>query len=106
VHAYARETELFNTTPLNEERKLEESSQIPANRRVSPSPRGDSVGTSTTTVTQTRTTVSGVPNKYGKIIYPDSHKLFVGNLFSECKDDLLQVFGEYGEVIHSSHLLN
>ena len=94
VYAYARET-----GSLKQEPKLEAcSNQTQANRKVSPSQMGDNIGTITAPITEPRTTVTGVPNKFGKIIYPDSHKLFVGNLFSECKDDLLQVFSEYGEV--------
>ena len=84
---------------LKEETKLEECSQTPANRRVSLTSMGDNAGTIPAAVTQPRVPVTGVPNKYGKIIYPDTHKLFVGNLFSDCKDDLQLIFGEYGEVI-------
>jgi hypothetical protein len=39
-----------------------------------------------------------VSNRWGKIIYPDSHKLFVGNLLTECKDVLVNIFSPYGEV--------
>ena len=94
MFTYARET-----GSLKEETKFEAcSTQTPATRKASPSQMGDNVGTITAPITEPRTTVTGVPNKYGKIIYPDTHKLFVGNLFSECKDDLMQVFSEYGEV--------
>lgn len=42
-------------------------------------------------------------NKYGKVIYPDSHKLFVGNLFKECREELLELFSPYGEVTIFKH---
>ena len=44
---------------------------------------------------------TGIPNKYGKVIYPDSHKLFIGNLFTECKDDLIEIFSPFGEVMYN-----
>ena len=47
-------------------------------------------------VEQPRQTL-GIASKYGKTYYPDSHKLFVGNLFSECKNDLINLFSSYGK---------
>ena len=40
----------------------------------------------------------GIQNRYGKMIYPDSHKLFVGNLFDENKEPLIETFSPFGSV--------
>ena len=53
---------------------------------------------STIAIAQQPRQTLGIASKYGKMYYPDTHKLFVGNLFSECKEDLIVLFSPYGEV--------